>query len=569
MLSMKTLRVAFAAAAAALLLGSGMASATVQHLDGTPALTTPPPPVPVAYAQERLGAGTIMTAVTNNPAHDMHKLVANLGERIEANNTEAYIHLRLHGGMQFARTATNLAWYAGASPGEDYSCQYDGDTENGGDLETADGAVYLNSKGVSVPVVHISGGARGSTSVIYRIDASGFGVTGDAVEGGSFGESDGDSGSGIPATLSYDADPEDISVTNDSEACDRSGLPTRLWVSVKEAATDEPLLQIPSGTGAYGASLTLETRDTRTLGQATIVTSVNGVNVQVKPADDPAEANVGAGFLRFVGNLSTATLGTATAAMADPAVVGMLHNPDGTPVTDNDLLPDGSLSFTVKGDLSFGAFNLSSMANPCVGVGSPEAPSMGNLKPAEDDASMAMATLAAQNAGSYKLCVQVDTMGDRSNTTPIPESEYTATITSVLSGRALDLTTDQPIGRIERNGATAHIAYLTTSEKQHQRVIVVNRGQQPIHITDYKFQSEDGTMVELTAAAMAAQEAGAMIGPGETMVRQVRDMINITGDSRRTALTMHFNAVAGNVSVATTQVNRENSSTDTVMWPVK
>ena len=178
-----------------------------------------------------------------------------------------------------------------------------------------------------------------------------------------------------------------------------------------------------------------------------------------------------------------------------------------------------------------------------------------------------MATLAAQNAGSYKLCVQVDTMGPQPNTTPIPESEYTATITSVLSGRPLDLTTDQPIGRITRNGATAHIAYLTTSEKQHQRVIVVNRGPQPIRIMDYKFQSEDGTMVELTAAAMAAQEAGAMIGPGETVVRQVRDMINITGDSRRTAVTMHFNAVADHVSVATTQVNRENSSTDTVMWP--
>ena len=557
MLSMKTLRVAFAAAAAALLLGSGLASATVQHLDGTPALTTPPAPMPVAYAQERLGAGTIMTAVTNNPAHDMHKLVANLGERIEATNAEAYIHLRLHGGMQFSQSATGLKWAAGLSPAADYDCSYDANTGDDDDTLTevsAGNVGYLNEDGEAVDVVHISGGAPGSTSVIFRIDASGIGT-----DSTVFGESG--NATGIPATLSYDAADED-DVNNNSEACDRSG-PTQLWVNVKD------YLQIPSGTGAYGASLTLETRDTRTLGQATIVTSVNGINVQVKPGDAPAVANVGAGFLRFVGDRSTATLGTATAAMADPAVVGMLHNPDGTMVTDNDLLPDGSLSFTVKGDLSFGAFNLSSMANPCAGAGTPDAPSMGNLKPAEDDASMAMATLAAQNAGSYKLCVQVDTMGDRSNTTPIPAGDYTATITSVLSGRALDLTADQPIGRIIRNGATAHIAYLTTSEKQHQRVIVVNRGQQPIRITDYKFQSEDGTMVELTAAAMAAQEAGAVIGPGETMVRQVRDMINITGDSRRTALTMHFNAVAGNVSVATTQVNRENSSTDTVMWPVE
>ena len=559
MLSMKTLRVAFAAAAAALLLGSGLASATVQHLDGTPADPTRPPPVPVAYAQERLGAGTIMTAVTNDPDHDMHKLVANLGERIEATNAEAYIHLRLHGGMQFSQSATGLKWAAGISPAANYVCSYDSDTNDPinaptvvASVESPSQVMYLNSGGVSVPVVHISGGAPGSTSVIFRIDADGA----DGAGGDNFGESG--SSTGIPATLSYDAADED-NEDNNSEMCDRSG-PTQLWVNVKD------YLQIPSGTGAYGASLVLETRDTRTLGQATVVTSVNGIDVQVKPLDEPAVASVGAGFLRFVGNKSTAMLGTAKAAMADPRVVGMLHNPDGTPVTNNNLLPDGSLSFTVKGDLSFGAFNLAT-ANPCKAAGTPDTPSMGNLKPAEDDASMA--TLAARNAGEYQLCVQVDTMGPGSNTTPIPAGEYTATITSVLSGRPLELTADQPIGRIIRNGATAHIAYLTTSEKQHQRVIVVNRGQQPIHITDYKFQSEDGTMVELTAAAMAAQEAGAMIGPGETMVRQVRDMINITGDSRRTALTMHFNAVAGNVSVATTQVNRENSSTDTVMWPVK
>ena len=513
--------------------------------------------MPVAYAQERLGAGTIMTAVTNSPDHAMHKLVANLGERIEASNGEAYIHLRLHGGMQFSQSATGLKWAAGLSPAADYACSYDANTTDDDDTltEVSAGTVgYLNADGEPVDVVHISGGARGSTSVIFRIDASEIDEDSDA-----FGESG--VATGIPATLSYDANAE-ADANNNSEACDRSG-PTRLWVNVKD------YLQIPSGTGAYGASLVLETRATRTLGQATVVTSVNGINVQVKPEDAPAVANVGAGFLRFVGNRSTAMLGTATAAMASPAVVGMLHNPDGTMVTDNDLLPDGSLSFTVKGDLSFGAFNLSTMGDACVPAGSPDAPSMGNLKPAEDDASMAMATLAAQNAGSYKLCVQVDTMGDGTNTTPIPASEYTASITSVLSGRPLDLTTDQPIGRIIRNGATAHVAYLTTSEKHNQRLIVVNRGQQPIRITDYQFQSEDGTMVELTAAAMAVQESGAMIGPGETVVRRVSDLINITGDSRRTAGTMHFNAVADHVSVATTQVNLEDSSTDTVMWEVE
>ena len=86
MLSMKTLRVAFAAAAAALLLGSGLASATVQHLDGTSARPRPRPP-PLAYAQELLGAGTNMTEITY-AATRMHKLVADLGERIEGITTK-------------------------------------------------------------------------------------------------------------------------------------------------------------------------------------------------------------------------------------------------------------------------------------------------------------------------------------------------------------------------------------------------------------------------------------------------------------------------------------------------
>ena len=59
-----------------------------------------------------------------------------------------------------------------------------------------------------------------------------------------------------------------------------------------------------------------------------------------------------------------------------------------------------------------------------------------------------------------------------------------------------------------------------------------------------------------------------MIMPGETAVHSVKQMLEITGDSRRTAATLAFNGVAGQISVATTQVNLSDSSTDTVMWPV-
>ena len=130
-----------------------------------------------------------------------------------------------------------------------------------------------------------------------------------------------------------------------------------------------------------------------------------------------------------------------------------------------------------------------------------------------------------------------------------------------------------PIGSIRRDGASVEIAYLTTSEKHNQRLIVVNRGTRPIMITDIQFQAEAGTDVELSALAMAAAGTdAAMIPGGETRVISMGGdlgMLNITGKTRRTAATLSFNGVAEKISVATTQVNLSDSSTDTVMWTVE
>ena len=58
------------------------------------------------------------------------------------------------------------------------------------------------------------------------------------------------------------------------------------------------------------------------------------------------------------------------------------------------------------------------------------------------------------------------------------------------------------------------------------------------------------------------------IMPGEAVMHRVSDMLSITGNTRRTAATLSFNGVMGDISVATTQVNLADGSTDTVMWPV-
>ena len=176
------------------------------------------------------------------------------------------------------------------------------------------------------------------------------------------------------------------------------------------------------------------------------------------------------------------------------------------------------------------------------------------------------ATLSGQAAGIYQFYVEVDTAGLQSNTMPIPAGEYTATVYVRATDEPRDDTEENSakIGEIKRNGATAKVSYLTTSEKHNQRLIIVNRGSRPIVMTNISFQTEEGTEADLADGAAADA-----IGAGESVTYRVSDIVDITGTSRRATASLSFNGSALNVSVATTQVNLEDSSSDTVLWPVK
>ena len=68
----------------------------------------------------------------------------------------------------------------------------------------------------------------------------------------------------------------------------------------------------------------------------------------------------------------------------------------------------------------------------------------------------------------------------------------------------------------------------------------------------------------------AAMDAGLLMVPaGESWVARMDQTISITGDSRRVAASIAFAATAGHLSVATTQINVSDGSTDTVVYDVK
>ena len=349
-------------------------------------------------------------------------------------------------------------------------------------------------------------------------------------------------------------------------------------------------------------------------GTATIVMTTSGIAAEVK-AGAAAVADVETGFLWFVGPTAAASLGTVMVMEknAPPAVGGVtfdapLDADDGVLVEPGALVAftaasgttpaSGGMSVAVEGNLGIGVWNLiritdeEGMAIDAVtdvdgepattgvqepacpaNVGSESSPvdvsdpeSASSLTLDEDDPGN-MAMQSAMAPGTYKLCVTVDTAGAESNTMQIPSGEYMATAYA-LSGTTGTRPTDAievasgTIGEIRRNGASASVAYITTSEKHNQRLIIVNRGNRPLKVTDITFQTEDGTEADLTDAGIGE------IPAGESMTMPVRNMVEITGSSRRAAAILSFNGTAANISVATTQVNLSDSSTDTVMWPV-
>ena len=285
-------------------------------------------------------------------------------------------------------------------------------------------------------------------------------------------------------------------------------------------------------------------------------------------------------------------------AIANP--MGVLSASDGLAAVDADIISTemGSVTVSIEGDLSIGAFsvvdyNMAMMdddstvdvdetviagydacpTGPAEADDDPMNDDMGTLTN-PDDAEAEVTTVGTQSlgAGMYGLCVNVEPAGPMTSMNAIPAGEYTATVSVQSPGahesEAVEAASDM-IGSITRDGASVDIPYLTTSEKHNQRIIIVNRGTAPVPITSIDFTTEDGTEAELLAPVQAALDAGLVVVPGQSSyVRRMDETVSITGDSRRTAATINFFGVRGNLSVATTQVNVSDGSTDTVVYMV-
>ena len=340
-------------------------------------------------------------------------------------------------------------------------------------------------------------------------------------------------------------------------------------------------------------------------GSGTIINLQSGLNAEIKRAPN-AVASVDSGFVRFLAGtreVGMAPLGwlnveeaTVTGGLRTAATGAVIDGDPDNLTPDNQRVVPGAakVRFDIMGDLNIGAFHvveeefaptdtaeMMPMAT-CPG-GAADRIDQGDLVDSQGDllidkdgvlpSGVESASTMLLDPDKWLLCVNVDVTGPMSNMARIPEGDYRAV--AYLDNDGASATqrprevTDGPLASIERNGASVAIPYLTTSEKHNQRLIIVNRGSRSAVITDFDITTEDGTEYELTDTVQAAIDAGLFAVPAmSSLTRPVRELIEITGNSRRVAAALSFAATGRHLSVATTQVNLGDSSTDTVVYEV-
>ena len=539
MLSMKTLRVAIAAMGSALfLLGPGLAQAERINLSGGTAEGLGP----LTYAQETLPPTANTT--TGRWALELQNdfQIAVKPRRALNQSEEVYLRVDLAGA------------HFGANPTLAQGALREGNAISTTDLSGSLGSV-------------VSSGGAGTSFAVLKLGTATAGA-------------DVDSTNLIAVVIPSTEGAE----TGDLQLTTTSGSVT---ATIAAYTNPDDALDKVGGRSTFG-------------GSGTIVNLQSGLAVTIDAADagdagpNNAVASVAHGFLWFVGPTGQAKLGWL-GVQERIGGAGVRDAGDGTTLSENDVLASGSvIEFHVTGNMDIGAFRLindpmynprTKSSTPCV-ANAPGSVDVGTLRGSDGQllvgkegelpsgVEMASSGNLAPNTAAIParlLCVNVDVMGPGTNMSPIPQGGYSVTARTKAGPTA---TTARVVGEgelasITHNGASVQIPYLTTSEKHNQRLIVVNRGSRAAAITSIRFTTEDGTEVELMDSVKAAMDAGQLAVPaGESWVARMDETISITGGSRRVAATLAFAATKTQISVATTQVNLEDGSTDTVVYDV-
>ena len=168
-------------------------------------------------------------------------------------------------------------------------------------------------------------------------------------------------------------------------------------------------------------------------------------------------------------------------------------------------------------------------------------------------ADMTMPVGAGNFETAMSLCIHVD------GETTIPETdEYQVTTKYAgITGAAFPPPSGTyDLGKIERDGTTYHIPYLTTFDGYNQRIAVVNRSGRTVDYVFTDFMAEDGNTVT------GGEAHSGTFSPGQTVL-MATDIVTIEGGARAAA-NLTIVADPSVISAATQTVNLGSRGTDTV-----
>ena len=288
-------------------------------------------------------------------------------------------------------------------------------------------------------------------------------------------------------------------------------------------------------------------------------------------------ATVTSKFLSFADGGDTGDDPDQVATVGSLAVAAdteLLNAANGTAVGDSDLFTatddeangggdgvdtDDDSSVIIRGDFSYAS--LVSMVDD---VNCDAAGNATDLRMDEEDEVRDTTRLKTQPLGyvdGKQLCISVLEAND-DDAVAIPETApYLAMVT--FAGGTPDAKYPAPdttyeLGLVDRDGTTVRLPYLTTNDRFNQRIYIVNRGVAADYVMSFHGDGDE--------AGMDAE--GVLMGSGATTILSLQDNDVVTIGPGRTSTsgTIIIEAQPNVIDVATSQINRELGTSDTVVY---
>lgn len=276
-------------------------------------------------------------------------------------------------------------------------------------------------------------------------------------------------------------------------------------------------------------------------------------------------ADVGMGFMKFTGDTTMASLGMISLGVesVSTGTSPKRYIRQNTTAADADYTSTGGLpgratlsTATVAfsgGDVSFAERVYLSSNADCSG-------SPASTLTEEVDGATVWKTSDLPGASDFPsarhVCIEVD------GETEIPATPpFVATIQNVaIAGAAFPPVANdtRTLGRITRGGVTFRIPFVSSFAGYNHRLVLTNHSAARVSY-GVSFTTEDGV------TATPGDGANGMLPPNSVTVVPSADLVSLAGGGRA-AMIVELEAESRFVEVATVLINREDGSTDTVVY---